>query len=134
MKEIILDGKKINTKEELHKFFKNELDFPNYYGMNLNAFWDCLTEGFEKPTKIIWINIEDSKKKLGEDFVSAVLDLFAGTGAFGIEALSRGAAFALFVDKNKGSIVLTERNIQQCAGQDRPRRFVGVGGAGQLGR
>lgn len=50
-----------------------------------------------------------------------VLDLFAGTGAFGIEALSRGATLALFVDKNKGSISLTERNVQQCALESRSR-------------
>jgi len=52
---------------------------------------------------------------------AVVLDLFAGTGAFGIEALSRGAAFAMFVDKNKGSVSLTERNIQQCALESRSR-------------
>ena len=32
-----------------------------------------------------------------------VLDLFAGTGAIGLECLSRGAASAMFVDENKGA-------------------------------
>jgi 16S rRNA (guanine966-N2)-methyltransferase len=40
-----------------------------------------------------------------------VLDLFAGTGALGLEALSRGAAFALFVDTGDRSLALLERNI-----------------------
>ena len=75
MKEIVLDGKKIVTPDELHAFLKKALDFPDYYGMNMNALWDCLTEGFEETTKIIWINIEDSKKQLGEDFVSDVIDV-----------------------------------------------------------
>jgi 16S rRNA (guanine966-N2)-methyltransferase len=38
---------------------------------------------------------------LGDEVVSArVLDLFAGTGALGIEALSRGGAFAVFVERS----------------------------------
>jgi 16S rRNA (guanine966-N2)-methyltransferase len=40
-----------------------------------------------------------------------VLDLFAGTGALGIEALSRGAAFALFVDQSAGARALIRENI-----------------------
>ena len=40
-----------------------------------------------------------------------VLDLFAGTGANGIEALSRGASFALFVDTGTQSRGITRTNI-----------------------
>ena len=40
-----------------------------------------------------------------------VLDLFAGTGAFGLEALSRGAAFALFVDQASEARALIRANV-----------------------
>lgn len=45
---------------------------------------------------------------------SNVLDLFAGTGAIGIEALSRGAAFALFVDQSLEAGRLIETNLRTC--------------------
>jgi 16S rRNA (guanine966-N2)-methyltransferase len=41
-----------------------------------------------------------------------VLDLFAGTGALGLEALSRGAAFCLFVEHDAQARALTRRNIE----------------------
>ncbi len=41
-----------------------------------------------------------------------VLDLFAGTGALGLEALSRGAAQALFVDRHPASCELVRRNVE----------------------
>jgi 16S rRNA (guanine966-N2)-methyltransferase len=40
-----------------------------------------------------------------------VLDLFAGTGALGIEALSRGASFVVFVDENRAAVQAIERNL-----------------------
>ena len=41
-----------------------------------------------------------------------VLDLFAGTGALGIEAVSRGAAFALFVDNGTEARALLRNNVE----------------------
>jgi 16S rRNA (guanine966-N2)-methyltransferase len=48
-----------------------------------------------------------------------VLDGFAGTGALGLEALSRGAACALFVDKDREALALARRNATalRLAGQ-----------------
>jgi 16S rRNA (guanine966-N2)-methyltransferase len=41
-----------------------------------------------------------------------VVDLFAGTGALGLEAMSRGAREAVFVDKRETSLATINRNIQ----------------------
>ena len=41
-----------------------------------------------------------------------VLDLFCGSGALGIEALSRGAEEAIFVDKSAQSVRLTQENVR----------------------
>lgn len=41
-----------------------------------------------------------------------VLDLFAGTGALGLEALSRGAAYCLFVEENAEARALIRRNVE----------------------
>ena len=43
-----------------------------------------------------------------------VLDLFAGTGQLGIEALSRGAAECVFVDSSRTSLRLVEENLRRC--------------------
>ena len=41
----------------------------------------------------------------------SVLDLYAGSGALGLEALSRGAASALFVESDRRAAIVLERNI-----------------------
>lgn len=52
-----------------------------------------------------------------------VLDLFAGTGAIGIEALSRGASHATFVDMSKEAITIIKKNIELCGFTERSRIF-----------
>src|ERR1700746_162438 len=53
-----------------------------------------------------------------------VLDLFAGTGALGIESISRGAAFTLFVDNGAESRALLRNNVEA----------LGLGGATKIYR
>jgi 16S rRNA (guanine966-N2)-methyltransferase len=52
---------------------------------------------------------------LGQDLSGyRVLDLFSGTGSIGLEALSRGALYAAFVDNLNESIELIRKNIERC--------------------
>ena len=61
--------------------------------------------------------------RLGPDLAGArVLDLFAGTGALGLEALSRGARFAMFVDNAVAARALIRDHIETF----------GLGGAAKL--
>ena len=46
-----------------------------------------------------------------------VLDLFAGTGALGLEALSRGAAAASFVESGRKALALLRDNIARCGAE-----------------
>ena len=56
---------------------------------------------------------------IGQDMSGLyVLDLFAGTGIFGIEALSRGAQHTVFIDSSQQSIKLIKKNIVTCGFQD----------------
>jgi len=48
-----------------------------------------------------------------------VADLFAGTGALGLEALSRGAAHCTFVEKDRAALDILQRNIDRLGAGDR---------------
>ena len=52
---------------------------------------------------------------IGNDILDAVfLDLFGGTGSVGIEALSRGASSATFIEKNRNAYQTLKSNIEHC--------------------
>lgn len=50
-----------------------------------------------------------------------VADLYAGTGAIGIEAISRGARWCDFVDQNTAACAVIRRNVAKCGFADRSR-------------
>ncbi|MEZ0328538.1 MAG: 16S rRNA (guanine(966)-N(2))-methyltransferase RsmD [Dissulfuribacterales bacterium] len=64
------------------------------------------------------------ENRLGDDWEGrVVLDLFAGTGALGIEALSRGATLCLFVDNSQESFHLLQKNLKVCGLAQRSRTY-----------
>lgn len=57
-----------------------------------------------------------------------VLDLFAGSGQLGIEALSRGAARCVFLDQNREAAAIVMKNCKACGVFDRSRVSIGEAG------
>jgi len=79
----------------------------------------------ETPT---WEGLRPTSDKLRETLFNVlaarlpgarVLDGYAGTGALGIEALSRGAASVTFVESDPRAVRLIARNLERCAVADR---------------
>lgn len=44
MTRIVLDGRKMDTRAKAHQYIKAAMELPEYYGANLDALYDCLTE------------------------------------------------------------------------------------------
>ena len=62
MEEKIIDCNQIRTKEDLHRIFRETLTFPEWYGDNLDALHDCLTEITGKVRLLDW---ETAEARLG---------------------------------------------------------------------
>ena len=56
---------------------------------------------------------ENTFNLIGPVDAASVLDLFAGSGALGLEALSRGAATAVFVESDRDAVRAIERNLDK---------------------
>jgi 16S rRNA (guanine(966)-N(2))-methyltransferase RsmD len=78
-----------------------------YRGRNLKSPPDAKTRPTSDRLRETLFNV--LAPKINED--TRFLDLCAGTGAVGIEALSRGAEFVTFVDKSRRSCALIEENL-----------------------
>ena len=73
-------------------------------------------EGFNLDgTRPTMDRVKESLFGMIQDYIdsSVVLDLFAGSGNLGIEALSEGASYVYFVDKNKKAINVINNNISK---------------------
>ena len=59
MEEKIIDCTKIHSQEDLHEIFRQILCFPEWYGCNLDALYDCLTDISGKVRLLDWEVAED---------------------------------------------------------------------------
>lgn len=77
--QVIIDGRKITDKALLHAYLKEQCNFPEYYGNNLDALYDVLTERSES-LEIKVEYAEELKEVLcgyGEAFIETLQDAAA---------------------------------------------------------
>jgi 16S rRNA (guanine966-N2)-methyltransferase len=87
-----------------------------YGGRRIAAPRDARVRPTSDRVREAWMSI------LADDLAEArVLDLFAGSGALGLEALSRGAATADFVEMHRASLAALAANIEALSAGDRAR-------------
>ena len=65
--EYIIDFTNVNYYLEMHAVIMYSLDFPDYYGCNWDAFWDCLNDMYGDPTYIKIIGIEVIERKFDDE-------------------------------------------------------------------
>ena len=72
-----IDFRKLQYYAEVHWIIKDALDFPDYYGENWDAFWDCIVDlvfSYEK-VHIEIIGLDVLERKFGEDTSKMFLEL-----------------------------------------------------------
>lgn len=74
MANIILDGKKMATKEMAHLYIKWELKATEYHGKNLDALWDVLST-YDESINISLINKDRLIEDLG-DYGESIIEVF----------------------------------------------------------
>ncbi|NLI89057.1 MAG: barstar family protein [Epulopiscium sp.] len=65
MTEVILDGQEMVNREATHKYIKDKLSLPSYYGENLDALWDMIVT-YDRDIQIRLINKEALAENLGQ--------------------------------------------------------------------
>ena len=74
MKRYKVDLRNVYTRESLHKVLRDSLRLPDYYGMNLDALMDCLTD-MRTDSRIEFIGLSalmDNLMEYGERFMNTL--------------------------------------------------------------
>ena len=98
----------MSIKISAGKFKSTNLEVPNSARPTLLKNRQALFNMIES------LEISENKNPFGKFFENlTVIDCFAGSGALGIEALSRGAAHAYFVDKDRRAVSIIKNNLSK---------------------
>ena len=66
-KYVVINVENIKDSQELHKLLKSELEFPHFYGMSWDAFWDAVTGLVQLPEVTIIKGYKILKQNLPQD-------------------------------------------------------------------
>ena len=70
--QVEIDGEEILSEADFHVKIASNLNFPAYYGQNLDALWDVLSCDLERPLLLVWRNSELSKREMPAEFARIV--------------------------------------------------------------
>ena len=73
-KKYTIDFRNVKHFLEMHKIIQESLEFPDYYGCNWSAFWDCLTDMYGDSIYIEIIGLEVVEKKF-DDSANKMIDI-----------------------------------------------------------
>lgn len=85
METIYLDGGRLARREEAHDYLSTVLSLPDYYGRNLDALWDLLTE-WSRPTRLVLCRTE-AMGIYGEAILGTLRDAAAENPLLQVEEL-----------------------------------------------
>lgn len=86
---VVLDGRKMTDKITLHNYLKEQCKFPEYYGNNLDALYDVLTDR-EEPLEIRLEHAQELKEVLcgyGEAFIETLEDAAASCPGVSVQII-----------------------------------------------
>lgn len=75
-----IDGSRIDTIEDLYEQLSAQIRLPQHFARNLDALWDALTAEIEGPLEIVWLNADESRKKLGDTYIRVKILLEEAAG------------------------------------------------------
>lgn len=62
--DIKIYGDEMLSELDFHNEIARQFEVESYYGKNLDALWDLLSTGVERPVNLIWLNANISKEKI----------------------------------------------------------------------
>ena len=69
-----IDFRDVQNYAEVHLIIREALDFPDYYGCNWDAFWDCLTDMVGRPIHIEIIGLDVIRRKF-DDSADKIIEI-----------------------------------------------------------
>lgn len=70
-----IDFRSVKYYLEMHRIIKEALDFPDYYGENWDAFWDCLTDMIGDKIHIEILGLDVIEQKFGIDISNKMIKI-----------------------------------------------------------
>lgn len=76
MAEVVIEGDAVHQEADVHRILGRQLEFGEFYGGNLAALRDRLLTDVPRPVRIVWVNADLSRSRLGEPLFSSIIEVF----------------------------------------------------------